>query len=251
MNIGFAIAPAIGGFLARRTFTGLFLADGATTLLCAALIAVQVPKTPLPPQTEPIWRGLTRVFRDPPYLTFLAFVFASGLIYAQAECALPIDLVAHGLAPETYGLVIAANGVLITLLSPVASAWLRSSEPTRVLAAAMALTGVGFGLNALVSTAPLYAVAVVIWTLGEIASSPASGALVASLAPLEQRGRYSGAYAMAVSLTRFAGPTLGGLVLGHAGSGTLWLGCLGVGLAAAAGFTVLAPALRRRMAELR
>jgi len=74
--------------------------------------------------------------------------------------------------------------------------------------------------------------------------------MVASLAPPEQRGRYAGGYSMAYSLARFVGPWLGGLVLGRLGSGMLWLGCLIVGLVAAAGYLAAAPVLRRRIAEL-
>jgi len=251
VNIGFAIAPAIGGFLARRTYTGLFLADGATTLLTVALIAIKVPGDQAPAPTEPAWRGMTRVFRDPAYVGFLAFMVVVASIYSQAESSMPVDMVAKGMTTQTYGLVIAVNGLLITFFSPVVAGALGRAEPPRILAAAALCTAVGFGLNALVATGPLYAVAVAVWTFGEIAMNPASGALVAALAPPDQRGRYSGAYAMSWNLARFAGPPAGGLIIAHFGAPSLWLACLIVGVAAAAGILCLSPALTRRLARQR
>ena len=249
VNIGYSVAPVIGGVVAGASFTALFIADAATTLLSVALIAAKVPDAPAPAQTEPLWRGLTRVFRDPPYLAFLAFVFVLAVIYSQADCTLAIDMVANGLAPATFGLIIALNGALITFLSPAVAGVLARADPVRVLAAAMALTAIGFGMYALSAAAGWYAAGVVVWTLGEIASNPSSGAVVAGMAPPEQRGRYSGAYAMAWSLARFAGPTAGGLVLARLGARTLWLGCLVVGMVGAAAFLALGRGLRRRMVK--
>jgi MFS family permease len=232
VNIGFAVAPAVGGFLARRTFTGLFLVDGATTMVTALVVLAFVPGGPPPAQHESALRGLGRVFRDGPFVGFLLCMVGVAVVYAQAESSLPIDMIAKGATPETYGLVISVNGALIMLLSPALTGALARAEPMRVLAAAAVLTGVGFGLDAVVSTGPLYALTVVVWTIAEILATPASGAVVARRAPPEQWGRYNGAYAMSWSLARFLGPPAGGLVMAHLGAGTLWLACLGVGLGA-------------------
>ncbi len=44
------------------------------------------------------------------------------------------------------------------------------------------------------------------------------------------------------------GPVVGGAVLERFGGRTLWLGCLGLGAAVAAGHLAAAPARRRRLA---
>jgi len=248
VNIGFAVSPITAGFLARRTFTGLFLADGATTLLMVALIAARVPPAPPPPQSEPAWRGMTRVFRDRVFVGFVALMFLVGAVYMQVESTLPADMIAKGITTETYGLVIAVNGALVMLLSPLVAGTLAKADPVRVIAGAAVLTAAGFGLNAVVSTGPLYAAAVVVWTLGEIASTPATSAVIAGMAPPEQRGRYGATYTMSWNLARFLGPPAGGLVLARLGSATLWIGCAGVGLLAAAGHAALRGRVKARLA---
>src|SRR5581483_7870133 len=44
-NIGCAISAAAGGFLAARSYLWLFLLDGGTTLVYAAVVAWRVPET--------------------------------------------------------------------------------------------------------------------------------------------------------------------------------------------------------------
>jgi MFS family permease len=154
---------------------------------------------------------------------------------------------AHGLDPSTFGKVVAVNGILIVALQPLAMSWLDRFPRSRVLAASGILTGLGFGLNAVWHTAPLYAVAVAIWTLGEIANSPVASAIVADLAPPDKRGRYQGAYSMAWGLSTFVGPSVGSLVLGTAGSTTLWTLSFGVGIVIAMGQLALGGRLRAKI----
>lgn len=245
VNIGFAVAPVLGGFLAKRTYAGLFIGDALTTLVTVGLIALYVPNRPPPPPTEPAWRGLTRVFRDGPFMAFLAASFVLSMIFSQADTSMPVDMVGKGLSTETFGVVLALNGVLITFVSPFAAGRLGGADPGKVSAWAAAFVGVGFGVNALVATGAGYAAGVAVWTIGEILSTPATGAIVAALAPPEQRGRYSGASTMAWSLARFAGPPAGGLVLSRLGSSSLWLGCLVVGALCSAAMALMARHWRR------
>src|SRR5205814_1034887 len=101
------------------------------------------------------------------------------------------------------------------------------------LAAGALLIGLGFGATALAGGAPGYALGVVLWTLGEIGFATATPALVAALAPVDQRGAYQGTYQLAWATASTAAPVVGSLVLVHFGRGALWLGGLGVCWAAA------------------
>jgi len=94
-------------------------------------------------------------------------------------------------------------------------------------------------MNAWIGSMPAYAVSVTVWTMGEILFSPASMSLVADLAPVDLRGRYQGAFAMAFTGGFASAPTVGGYVLAHAGARWLWIGCLVTGLAVGVGFMML------------
>jgi len=116
-----------------------------------------------------------------------------------------------------------------------------------VLAGAALLLGVGFFLHGVGSAVAMHAVAVAVWTLAEILQSPTSSAVVARLADPAARGRYQGVFTMSWGLASCLGPLLGTQVLDRAGPWALWGGCLGIGVAAAAGFLAWRPAFRRRI----
>ncbi len=92
---------------------------------------------------------------------------------------------------------------------------------TPVLAGGFVIAGLGFGLTALAGSVVAYAATVVVWTLGEIVTAGLGAAIVASLAPVPMRGRYSGAYGADWS----AAYLLGGTRLLALGAPVLWVTC--------------------------
>jgi MFS family permease len=246
INLGFSCASLTAGFLARVDYFLLFAADAATTLAYAVLVLVALPET-RPPVTAKRERGLglAGVWADRRFMAFLAITTLLCLVFFQHVSTLPVDMMAHGHDERTFGYVIAVNGVVIVLLQPVLAPVLVRFRRAVVLGSAATLIGIGFGLYALVGTAAWYAAGVAIWTVGEIAIAPTSSAIVAELAPIDARGRYQGAFTMTWGIAFFAGPALGSLILGRAGSVALWTMCLAASLAAAAGFLWLGPRLGR------
>ncbi len=94
------------------------------------------------------------------------------------------------------------NGVLVVLLELPISSWTQHRPRTRMIALGALLVGVGFAELAFVKALPGLLIMVVIWTLGEIIESPATGAFVADRAPEHARGRYQGALGMMYALCR-------------------------------------------------
>lgn len=255
-NVGAAVAPVLAGLAASRGYLLLFLADAATSLAFALLVMLRVPETGLgrdsraPSAAEPAPARPPGVLRaalsDPALLALTTLSFGFALLFFQGYVTLPLDMRAEGLSEAQYGAAIAVNGALIVALGLPASRVLGTLPRFGVLAAASVLMGAGFGLNALVETAPLYAVAVAVWTLGELSANPVASAAVADLAPARLRGAYQGVYGSSWSLASLAGPALGGLVLSRFGPGVLWSGCLMLGVAVAAGYLALGRRTRRR-----
>src|SRR5262249_59012282 len=101
----------------------------------------------------------------------------------------------------------------------------------------------------LARTAPLFALGVIVWTLGEIAVLPVGNSVVADVALSELRGRYQGAYGITFGLASFVAPLVGTAVLQRQGAPALWGGCLVLGLLVAGGQLALAPALTRLRRE--
>ncbi|PTL81620.1 MFS transporter [Vitiosangium sp. GDMCC 1.1324] len=255
VNVGFSIALPLAGLASRFGFATLFVADACTSFLYGVLVWWKVPETrPAVPtgQADPSHGPPSLApFRDTVFLAFALPILLTSIVFTQSNVTLPMDLTSHGMSPATFGTVLGMNGVLIVLLQPFAGRALGTMRRAKALAWASALTGLGFGLHGLGADVGLATLAVVVWTLGEIAQSPVASAVVADLAPPEQRGAYQGAYFMLWALSSCIAPTLGSWVLGHHGPVALWSGCLALGLFAAGWHLSAADARRRRMDMLR
>jgi MFS family permease len=251
INIGFGLSAVVAGFIAQHGYVWLFVGDAATTLACAILMWVKLAETrPVGggPRTVQSVRGparaapagLTRVLRDLRFLALTGLAFALWVIFYQGSTSLPIVMADHGLDSRAYGLVIGINGLLIVALQIPVTGLAKERSRSRSLAAAALLIGGGFGLTGLAggSTA-LYAVAVAVWTVGEIVYAPASSAVVADLAPDDARGRYQGVFAFGTAAATCVAPVLGGVILDHGGASVLWEGCAVLGAVTAAAFLLL------------
>jgi MFS family permease len=249
VNLGFSFGPAIAGFLATGNFALLFYGDAATTLACAIVIGVLVPDPRAAKRgasAKPI--EYFAPYRDAPFLAFVCLAFVVGVVYQQSASTLPIHLRAHGVAPSTYGLLFSLNAVLIVFIQPFVVGPIQKLRPERMLALGALLAGVGFGINALATTTLEFAVGVVVWTFGEIATVPVLSTFVAAVAPPDLRGSYQGVFGMSWSGATLAAPAVGAAVYGAFGPDALWAACFGAGASAAVGYLALGGAFRRRVA---
>jgi len=255
MNLGWTFGLALGGVLAARSFTVLFLADAATTLVFAAVVARRVPET-RPPGTRahsPLG-GLARVFTDVHFVIFLILNLSGLVVFVQFQLAVPVDMNAHGVGPGTFAALLALNGLGVVLLQPLAGPALARWDGGRLLAASALLIGAGFGANALAGALPplpVYLAGVALWTMGEVVGFPAAAAIVADLAPAELRGRYQGVFSMSWGAAFTLAAILGGEVLTRYGGRALWVTCFAIGAAVAVGHLLAAAPRARRLAALR
>ena len=246
----------LGGALASHSFLWLFLGDGLTSLMFAVIIWRGVPETrpsrptPADATRAPGWlTGMLVPFRDGPFVMFLLLSMLGIVVFMQFVTALPMDMAACGVPRWAIGLVLAMNGALVVFVQPLVAPALARRDRSFVIAAGIALIGLGFGLHALAHTAMGFAVGVVLWSLGEIAVLPTSNAVVADLARPEFRGRYQGAFGLAWGSAAFLAPLIGTAVFQHAGRTVLWTACLMLATLVACGHVMLRPHLHRLRLE--
>lgn len=254
MNLGWTFGLLLGGAIAARSFTALFAADAATSLVFAAIVARRVPETrPAGAEVHSPLAGLARVFADGPFVAFLLLNLAALVVFVQFQLAAPVDMDAHGVGPGTFAALLSVNGLGVVLLQPALGPALARRDGARLLAVSALLIGAGFGANALAGwlpPLPVYLAGVALWTLGEVVGFPAAAAIVADLAPPDLRGRYQGAFSMSWGVAFTLAPVLGGEALSRFGGRTLWAACLLVGVAVALGHLAAAGPRRRRLAAL-
>jgi MFS family permease len=246
VNLGFSVAMVLGGMLARAGFLWLFWADAVTCVAFGVVVWRLVPDTlPRAEHRGGGTDGFGAVLRDAVMVGYLCLTLAYTFVYLQAYTTLPLAMKLHGLAPGDYGLAVAVNGVLIVAIQPLVSVRLTRHDHATVLAAGIAVMGIGFGLTSIASSTLSFTATVVVWTLGEILTAGMAGAIVADLAPAHLRGRYGGLTGAAWGAGYLLAP-LGGTRLLVLGAPVLWLTCLGLCAVASAGLLALGPAIRRR-----
>ncbi|HET6876719.1 MAG TPA: MFS transporter [Jatrophihabitans sp.] len=252
INLGFSVASVSAGLLLHLGFGVLFVLDAATTLAFGLLALHFVPETRVARGAERPARMLDPLllFRaDRMLLGATLIVLVYAILYAQVGVALPLAIRHAGLSSSVYGYVVAINGVLIVIGQPLTLRLLDRLPRRITLPGGMALVGIGLAATGLCTRPWQFAVTVAVWTIGEIGTAGAFQALIASLAPAHMRGRYAGSLGLAWGASGLLAPSLG--ASGFAASpGALWLGCLAVGLLAAAGQVKLLSALDRRRASV-
>jgi MFS family permease len=213
VNLGWASGTAIGGLLADWNWHLLFLGDGLTTLAYGALVYFTIPETrpvaappPLvPPQPDPrtgaaasrpvFGRGPTNPLRDGVFLATTLAGFLLTLIFCSNLSVLPLTVTqSAGYPAVVFGLLAAVNGVLIAFFEISITARLTRFRRLRLAALGSLLIAVGFGMVGLVMHWAWFLLAVVVYTAGEILSSPQAMAFIADWAPPEARGRYLSFY---------------------------------------------------------
>ena len=256
INLGFSVGLLLGGVLASRSFLLLFLGDGLTSLVFSLIVWRWVPET-RPAHRTPhgaagprgFVHGFLAPYRDLPFTGFVLLSWLVLLIFMQHVAALPIEMTSRGVSRAWLGFVLGLNGILIVFVQPFLAPILGRRDRSRVLAVGACFVGLGFGLNVIARTAWMFAVGVMVWTVGEIFVLPTANAVVADVALPHMRGRYQGAYGLSFGLAAFLAPIIGTAVLQRFGSRALWSGCFAAGLVVAAGQLLLAPRLRRLRRE--
>ena len=149
------------------------------------------------------------VWRDAVFLQAMAVSFAFALIFFSHITALPLTMTVNAGYPAwVFGALVGLNGLLIAVFEVSVVHRLRAWRRLRVAALGMALAGLGFGLSGLVLHWAWFLVTVVIWTAGEILSSPFKMAFVTDWAPPDQRGRYLSLYQATWSVAFALNPVL-------------------------------------------
>jgi MFS family permease len=253
INLGFAIAPVLGGLLAKAGYLTLFLADASTTLVFAVLVYLRVPESrPEVVVAEGERPGsMADVLRDRVFMVVVGLTFLFALVFMQHLSALPVQMGDDGLSASQYGTVIALNGLLIVFVTVPLTRWLQAYDSARVLAVSSTFVGLGFGATAWASSVPAYAATVAIWTVGEVIGAATGPTVVAGLSPAAMRGRYQGVFGFSFAAAAMVAPLLGGAVYQHLGGTVLWVGAGLLSLATAGAHLAAGPARSRRFAELR
>jgi MFS family permease len=247
-NLGVAMGPAIGGFLASTSYTIAFIcaAIGMSTYgLMMLIIGKETIPTKLTGMVEeerakPKLGGYSIIFKDKPYMQFVA---AFALI--QISAALVWILLSvytkqqYGIPEKQYGFLPATNGIMIVLMQLGITTWTRKHSTHNMLAIGSAFYGIATFSIALMTGFWGFWFSMVLLTIGEMILVPTSSTYAANLAPVNMRGRYMSLYTLTWGLAYGLGPLLGGLLSDNFGPRFIWIGGGVIGLISVLVFTSL------------
>ncbi len=244
-NAGFAIGPAVGGFLAATSYHLAFLAGAAGMLTYSLLLFMRARETlhrqemPLVPSGS-LMSGYGKVFRDGKYLAFIA-VMGVGL---TAPGMLWVLLAVYtknyfGLPENVYGWIPTTNALMCVFVQYMVTRVTRRYPTMPVIAAGMLIYAAGVGSVALMSSFWGFWVSMVILTFGELTLVPTASKFVADIAPADMRGRYMSLYWLAWGFSRAAAPLIGGTLNDRIGPQAIWVGGLLIGLSSVGGLLLL------------
>ncbi len=249
INLGVAVAGILGGLLADRSYWLLFVLDAVTCLGFAMIIARTVPETR--PKSPPGESGsYARVLKDGIALGLFVSILLGTLVYMQQLVTLPLAVRASGLSAGAYGVIYAVNPIAVIAAQPLVLRLVDRLRVVPTMAASSLILGVGFGLTAFASSIPVFAVTVLVWTIGEIGFNAVGPALIAEIAPPQMRGRYNGLIGMAFGAASLLGPLAGTWLFG-VNQNLLWLTCLVTGALSGAAVLALGPAIALRQLSIR
>lgn len=252
VNLGFAIGPAIGGFIATRSYVLLFISAAVLVLIVAFIFALFIRETK--PEGEPILavdpqngNGYKAVLKDRLFMAFCLLSILSMLGYAQIMTTLPVYMKKwHNISEAYFGTLMSINGGMIVLLQfPIA----RLVEPFNKaisLAVGSLIYAFGFTMVGFSGAFYLFAISMAVITLGELVIAPVSTAFTADLAPEHLRGRYMGVSGLTWGISFALGALVGGAAMDRIDPRFIWFGSGVLSALAGIGFIVIKQFVKRR-----
>jgi MFS family permease len=251
-NVGVAVGPAIGGFLAlasyNNTYYGAAIAFFLFGILVLVLIGETLPATrsaqaPRVKRTNPlsaIKSNYGPIMKDWKFLSFMTMFTITMM--AAADMFLLLSMYTKenfGLPENRYGFIVTANAMMCILFQYSVTRVTRRFRPLPVLALGALFYAFGVGSVAIDRTFVAFLVSMVVMSMGELIMTPTATTLVADLAPMDMRGRYMSVYGLAWPVASGIGPILAGYLNDHIAPTAIWYSGLVLGLISASGFVLL------------
>jgi MFS family permease len=229
-NFSWIIGPTIGGFLANINFFYLFVIDSIISCIVAVIIYRTIPETKPAKHTQEKGESLLKtiagyrfVLRDSAFLSFIVANILMLIVYQQMYGSLSVYLRDnHGINPQGYGFLMTTSAITVVLFQFWLTRRIKYRPPFLMMAFGTIFYVIGFVLFGIVTTFILFALNVVIITIGEMIVVPTSQALIAGFAVEQMRGRYMAVAGLSWAIPSTIGPGAAGYILDNYNPDLLW-----------------------------
>jgi MFS family permease len=246
VNLGWTIAPALGGLLATLGWNWLFWVDGLTCIAAAFMLrrlpaSHAIPDEKTPDAEEKKTPGISP-FKDRSFMWFIILTVVNAVVFMQILWTVPVFFKeAYQWSEAQIGLLMALNGLVVFVVEmPLIFRIDGTKAPVVFIRFGLVLYILAYlSLTAPVAAILAASVYMVLISFGEIFVMPFSSNFVMSRAPEGRFGQYMGVYTMAYSCSNIMAPLLGTQIIAAWGYLTLWALAAGLGLVGWLGFRLL------------
>jgi MFS family permease len=248
-NLGIAIGPAVGGFIATRSYAATFCIAALASALFAGMILLRVTET-LPDlrdaaASSPADAGYGHLLRDGPFLAYCGVSVLAVIPASMMFVLLPVYAKEQfGVAESQYGFIMTTNAGMVVLLQYAVTRLTQRYSHLHMLAVGALFYSIGVGSVAWGHSVYAFVLSMIILTVGEMVLVPTGTSLAANLSPARMRGRYMGVYGLNWGLGVGIGPVVGGYLNDNVAPVAIWYGGLVIGLSSVIGYLLLTRFLR-------
>ncbi len=218
-NIGVAVGAALGGVVASVSFQYIFFANMSmyVVFLLIAFYGYKNISAEAANQTSVL--NEKTMIKNKSRFTALVLICAGYLLcwvgYVQWQSTIATYTQEINISLGQYSILWTINGALIVLAQPILSKLIRRFEDNLKLQIMIGtvIFMVSFGVAAISDTFNMFALAMVILTIGEMLIWPAVPTIADNLAPKGREGFYQGIVNSTATGGRMIGPLLGGVLV--------------------------------------
>jgi len=246
VNLGIAIGPALGGFLAASVgYIWLFIVDGFTCLLAGFFLIGLLPASKSQNVTDHRSSdGDKSVFTDRIYLLFLLVCLINIVAFMQILSTVPLFFKEIlSLNEIQIGLFFTVNGLVVFLFEmPLVYISERKFTPfVSMMVGAFLMIFAQLSLNLEAHWIIIIFTYNILISFGEIINFPFGNSLSLTRAPKTQKGKYMALFAMMFSTSFIIAPVLGTYIVDQFGFTALWFTMMSLHAVSMVGYYYVKP----------
>jgi len=244
-NAGFAIGPAVGGFLAASSYSLAFFCACLGFLTYSVLLLFFARETldrsvkRSEERSNPIG-GFFLILGDKSFMAFVLLISLGLIAPLMMWILMPVYANTNfGIPENQYGWIPTTNALMCVFIQYFVTLVTRKRPTLPVLTAGMLIYALGAGSVALMSSFWGFWLSMVILTFGELTLVPTATKYVADLAPEDMRGRYMSIHWLGWGGARMLAPIIGGFLNDSIAPVAIWIGGFTFGLISTFGLFLL------------
>jgi len=250
-NIGLILAPTIGGFLFATNLNLAFLINGIMIALSTLLIFIFIKPNAKKVESENTngheanVEGISTIkllLERPVIIFFIVLMGLSMLVYSQFGYLIPLNYESlYGAdGAKIYGTLVSVNGLVVIIFTPILTKLLKKwGDIGRIILGQLLIVG-GLAMYIVIQgIIPMYYVAIVIFTFGEIINTISTQPYLTKRIPANFRGRINSFYMIFIMLFQSIAQVGVGELFDNYSISFTWSIISIVGLVVVLGYTIL------------